>query len=114
MTKTNKAHPSNFWFGFAVGTSIMAVGAYLLGTKKGRETLQQILEYAEKVEFGSDEFIHIISSLRKGENSDDTQISSSTSDQHSNLNVHTTLDSIMGKVKEFADKSKSEKREFIK
>ena len=111
MTKTNKAHPSNFWFGFAVGTSIMAAGAYLLGTKKGRETLQQILEYAEKVEFGSDEFVHIISSLRKNDNTENTQTSS---EHKNNLNTHTTLDGIMGKVREFADKSKSDKREFIK
>lgn len=46
----NKEQPSNFWFGFALGT-IAAVGSpYLLGTKNGRDLTKKLLDLTENLE----------------------------------------------------------------
>ncbi len=41
---------SNFWFGFLSGSLIGLGGAFLLGTKKGRQLLHHILELSENLE----------------------------------------------------------------
>lgn len=48
--KNPNSHPTNFWFGFAVGSITAAATGYFLGTKQGRQTLKKIIEYAETVE----------------------------------------------------------------
>ena len=49
MTTQNKeAHP--FWSGFVVGSLVGTGLMYLVGTKKGRETAQKILENTENFE----------------------------------------------------------------
>ena len=48
MKKINNHHPSNFWFGFSLGTIAAISAGYLLGTKKGREFLKKLVEYAEQ------------------------------------------------------------------
>lgn len=48
MKKQNNHQPTNFWFGFAVG-AVAALGAsYLLGTKKGRESLKKLIAASEQ------------------------------------------------------------------
>ena len=43
MKKINNQHPSNFWFGFSLGTIAAVSAGYLLGTKKGREFLKKLM-----------------------------------------------------------------------
>lgn len=57
---SNHPHPTNFWFGFALGTFAAGSAAYLLGTKKGRETLKKIVTYCEEHEEDSFEFLQKI------------------------------------------------------
>ena len=46
----SKESPSNFWFGFALGT-IAAVGSsYLLGTQNGRDLTKKLLDLTENLE----------------------------------------------------------------
>ncbi len=70
MTKQNKQPASNFWFGFSFGILSMAGGAYLLGTKKGREQLKKIMEFAEQYSEKSGdlfEFVHEMKEPRRQE-----------------------------------------------
>ena len=48
MKNKQKQPASNFWFGFSFGILATAGAAYLLGTKKGREDLKKVMEYAEQ------------------------------------------------------------------
>lgn len=57
MKKIDNHQPSNFWFGFALG-GVTAFGtSYLLGTKKGREFLKEIVELSEQFPERIPEFI---------------------------------------------------------
>jgi len=49
MTKKNSNPPTNFWFGFSLGTICAAGAAYLLGTKPGRKLLQKTLDGSENI-----------------------------------------------------------------
>lgn len=46
----NHNKSSNLWLGFAFGAVSVAAIAFLLGTKKGRQTLKKILELSENLE----------------------------------------------------------------
>ena len=48
--KNNSGAPSNFWFGFALGTIAATAGSYLFGTKNGRDTIEKILDFSENLE----------------------------------------------------------------
>ena len=50
MASQNNHKTSNFWFGFSLG--ILGTGAlvYFFGTKKGRETMQKLLDLTENFE----------------------------------------------------------------
>ncbi|MFN4212360.1 MAG: hypothetical protein ACK4FL_00100 [Microgenomates group bacterium] len=50
MENQNKSNPSNFWFGFISGAFIGLSIAFLLGTKKGRKFLKNIIELSENFE----------------------------------------------------------------
>jgi hypothetical protein len=41
---------SNFWFGFGLGTIFTIFFMFLFGTKKGRKTLKNFLEFSENIE----------------------------------------------------------------
>ncbi len=50
MEKQNKHKASNFWLGFSLGGVTLGLGAFLFGTKKGREMLTKILHLTENLE----------------------------------------------------------------
>lgn len=51
MVDQSNPHPATgFWFGFALGTLSLGAGLMLFGTKKGRKTVQQLLEFTENFE----------------------------------------------------------------
>lgn len=62
----HQAH-GNFWSGFYMGTILGAGGLFLLGTKKGRETLQKILDATENLE---ESVVNILDELHKEVNNE--------------------------------------------
>ncbi len=48
--QNNSNPPTGFWFGFALGTLAIGAGALLFGTKKGRKTVQQFLDFSQNFE----------------------------------------------------------------
>ncbi len=48
MDEISKHKASNLWLGFALGMTASGVLAYFIGTKKGRERLKKLIEFAEK------------------------------------------------------------------
>jgi IS1 family transposase len=48
MDAIDRQKTSNLWFGFALGMTASGIIAYLLGTRKGRERLKKLIEFAEK------------------------------------------------------------------
>jgi hypothetical protein len=61
MKKTNPP-ATNFWFGFSLGIAGTTAVGYLLGTKKGRQTLRKLLDYAEETPH---DLNHILEKLGK-------------------------------------------------
>lgn len=56
--KNNDHKSSNFWFGFALGTIGAVASTYLLGTKNGRKTMQQVLDLTEDLENNVEALTH--------------------------------------------------------
>lgn len=51
QNQNSKPQPAgNFWFGFALGASATAAVSFLLGTKKGRKFLKEVLDLSENLE----------------------------------------------------------------
>ncbi len=55
MLNQNQAQPdphktSNLWLGFMFGAAVTTALGFFLGTKKGRQTLKQLLEISENLE----------------------------------------------------------------
>ncbi|MBI4226569.1 YtxH domain-containing protein [Candidatus Roizmanbacteria bacterium] len=50
MPGQNDNKSSNLWLGFAFGAIAATAVAFLLGTKKGRQTLKKLLELSENLE----------------------------------------------------------------
>lgn len=55
--KSNHQKLNSFWFSFTLGISFGVALSFLFGTKKGRKTLQKILEMAEALEERGVDFI---------------------------------------------------------
>ncbi len=63
--KNQNKQPSatNFWFGFAAGSLGATAATYLLGTKRGRETLKKCITMAERLEENSPDFMDQIRTI---------------------------------------------------
>ena len=57
--KNNPTHPTNFWFGFALGSVSATFLSYFVGTKKGRETTKKFLESLEHMDEEPSHFFEI-------------------------------------------------------
>jgi len=57
MEKTNNQRLTNFWFGFILGGLAVITAAYFFGTKKGRKSLQEIINFFENWEENLSELI---------------------------------------------------------
>ena len=53
---------SNFWFGFTIGVTFIAVSTYFFGTKEGRKMLKETLKAIENNE---GDFITVLEKLAK-------------------------------------------------
>ena len=57
MKHQNTYTPSNFWFGFALGILSFTTATYYIGTKKGREQLKKIIDFAERYDGKPEEIL---------------------------------------------------------
>lgn len=65
MVKHNViGHNEHFWFVYFLGVVSGATGIFLFGTKKGREVLEQIIEFAEDFEGNLEDIIANIDGLK--------------------------------------------------
>lgn len=98
--KNNETHP--FWSGFAAGTLSGAVIMYILGTKKGRETLQNILNNSNFMEKGFTEVLAFLEEVYQ-----ETRNTQSSSDHDSKSVQQEFLETVMDKVKDISNSVKS-------
>ncbi|NTU46178.1 hypothetical protein HGA88_00980 [Candidatus Roizmanbacteria bacterium] len=109
MKKTNNPHPTNFWFGFAMGGVFATLASYFLGTKTGRQKAREILDYAEKIELNPEELMELIQSLQitPTESSEDSK-------EPEAKNALANIDSIIDKMKSMTQTNKKVKKFFVK
>jgi len=50
MIKQNNEKAQTFWLGFSFGIASASTLIYFLGTKKGRKSLQHIIDFSENLE----------------------------------------------------------------
>ena len=97
-TPNEKSHP--FWSGFAMGTLVGGGLMYLIGTKKGRETAQKVLENTENFE---DSIQQILTYLR------DNDIFSKESTGENSSNIENVIDKVSSFVNNAQNNSKNKK-----
>jgi len=98
MTNNNSTPEGNFWFAFALGSTLVAATVFLLGTRKGRDALRKIIDRAENLDNDSfaKELIKGIEKLASANQNKEERSSSS-------INVS----SLLKKIEGFALKEKN-------
>ena len=119
MTKHEPQHPNtNFWFGFAIGSITLTGLAFLMGTKKGREKLKQLVEYADTIQDMPEELFNLIPAVKemlKGTDSLDQKTNApSHPDKSIPEKITQSLESVIEKVKHSSEVKKEGKKYFIK
>ncbi len=94
--KNNESHP--FWSGFAAGTLSGAVIMYIIGTKKGRETLQNVLNNSDFMEKGLTEILGFLEEVYQ-----ETRNGQSTSENEPKSVQQEILETMMDKVKNISN-----------
>ncbi len=111
--KNNTQHPTNFWFGFALGTVSALSLTYLLGTKKGRDVLKKTLESIENLDPHAIDLTALMERIT-------TEIAGKTSTQglpvgSSPASSSTTdVGQVMNKIRSIAQPNKFVKKFFAK
>lgn len=107
----NQSHKvSNFWFGFALGSLTAGVASYLLGTKKGRKRLQQILEWSENFE----ENLVILGEQLEEKVVEEGEKVKEELQKVSNEGTHSTLDKILNTINSLSTSSRRGTKRFEK
>lgn len=114
--KSQNNHPTNFWFGFAVGTLGAAIAAYLVGTKKGRHNLKKLIEFSENMEENTP---NLISGIHETLNSlADLGHNFQTTEHHAphekTLHKTNSLENVISKIKQATQPDKYVKKFFAK
>lgn len=107
-----RRHASTFWFGFAMGTVMLGAAAVLLGTKRGRETLQKVLDLSENLEENIVEFAQETEEL-VDENTRHPKQSGHTHKPLSSQDKSSSLSGILNKM-HFFSQPKPSKKVFMK
>lgn len=111
--KSPNNHPTNFWFGFAVGTVSTVIAAYFLGTKKGREHLKKIMDLSENIEELSPTLISEAQNLIGSYIVPSDKDISAEGPKESPVKTH-TLDTLLDKIKNSTQSGKYVKKFFAK
>ena len=121
MKNHEPPHPnSNFWFGFAIGSITLTGLAFLMGTKKGREKLKQLVEYADTVQDMPEELFNLIPAVKdmlKSADNPDENIHKPTNNHKAQSvpeKISQSLESVIEKVRHSSEEKKEEKKYFIK
>jgi hypothetical protein len=109
MTNQNKTTPSNFWFGFAIGTASAVGIGYLLGTKKGRSVLKSVIEYAEELGEDPEQFMELLNTVLDSA----SKSTPDTGDTNPIQQTFTSLGSVLERVKNLQEE-RQKKRFFSK
>jgi len=115
MTQQDKPN-TNFWFGFALGSITLTAAAYMLGTKKGREKLKQLLQYADTIEDMPEELFQLLPKIKEMLKNDSHQDKAEELEKKESFSDQVTqsLESIIEKVKSNSEEAKPEKKYFVK
>lgn len=115
--KKQDNHPTNFWFGFALGTASAITISYFIATKKGRGHLKKILEFAETIEENSPDLILELEKLIFKKNLDSNPqrtLETQPLDQDCSPTKVNTIENIINKIKNVGQPDKYVKRFFAK
>jgi hypothetical protein len=117
--KSNPGHqPTNFWFGFALGSLSAAAAAYLFGTKQGRQQLKKLVELSEQVGDNSPDIVssvkEIMQSFSDPMREEATPPSSTPLPQQENEAPSGSLNSVMDKIKSVSQPKGYVKKFFSK
>ncbi|MBI4004506.1 YtxH domain-containing protein [Candidatus Roizmanbacteria bacterium] len=109
--------PTNFWFGFAVGSMSAMITTYLLATKQGRETLKKLIELSENLGERSPEFVSLLqnvaASLRnRGDRQTEAPPSLPSASQPQS--TYSSLSSVLDKIRGATQGTPSVKKFFTK
>ena len=107
MESRNKS-ASTFWFGFALGTSVAVGAAFLLGTKKGRQTLQKVLDMSENLE---ENIMSIMEEIEERIVDEDV---TPQLEENKPKQSHSSIHSLLNKIKFLSPGSSKEKKFFVK
>ena len=114
--KTLRNTPTNFWFGFAIGSISAVAIAYLLATRQGRETLKKLISLSENLGERSPEFKSLLqdvmSSLRNKKDIQ-TEAPPALSAQQSQPHF-SNLSNVLDKIREVTHGNTSVKKFFSK
>lgn len=108
MENQSNHRVSNFWFGFLLGSAVAGSSAFFLGTKKGRKTLQKILELSENLE---ENIILIAEGLGDELKEKAKEIYEEV--EKPGKKDFLTISSVLSKIKSLAPQSSSNKKRFF-
>jgi len=99
---------SNFWFGFGLGIIFTIFSVFLFGTKKGRKSLKNFLDFSENIEE------NLFQMLEELKNTPPT--SSSENKKNQNSETKSTLLKIIDQIKflTYPESKKQTKKFFVK
>jgi len=97
MTNNNSETEGSFWFAFALGSTLVAMVVFLLGTKQGRETLKKVIERAENLDNDS-----LAKELIKGIE----KVASSGQNKEKSISSQINVNSLLKKIEKFTTKEK--------
>ncbi len=98
---------SNFWFGMLLGAGVGSLGLYFFGTKKGRKTLQKILDNAENIEVYLEEVLNDLGN-KASEETDEIR------EKFENISVKKDIGSVLEKIRSIMPDKKEVKKYFVK
>lgn len=119
MIKHDKQPNTNFWFGFALGSITLTAAAYMLGTKKGREKLKQLLEYADTMTDMPEELFAMLPTIKEMLKNGSGQArvdQARASEEKESIpeQVGKSLETLIEKVKSSSEEKKEAKNYFMK
>lgn len=89
------SQPSNFLFGFLIGTTCVIAGGYLFGTKQGRDLLIKMVQFSENLESNIENYIHKKNRL--------------VLDKNSKPFIHVNVEGILDRIQKVAVSNRTKK-----
>ena len=110
MDDISKHKASNFWFGVALGMTASGAALYLLGTKKGRDALKKVIDFAENADIEK-VLEEVVANFEDGVE----KTKEVAGELQSSAGKHGSgLHSLIDKIGSFSREDKKDKRFFVK